>query len=197
VRLEATLHLAGYGVHLLLLALSLLYPVALVLTRHYPGLMNLMGLAVFFNVTALAPTVFFISAQRRLRRNWVKELPVILFMTIMGCGMMVNTLRAAFEVLFDRPSRFERTPKFGIEKRQDDWKVRQKYQIKVDPIIYVELALSVWNAGTAWLAIAAHNWGIAFYAAIFTVGLVFVASLSVIQTAGVMLRQLNPVHEGD
>jgi cellulose synthase/poly-beta-1,6-N-acetylglucosamine synthase-like glycosyltransferase len=197
VKLEATLHLAGYGVHLLLFALSLLYPVVVLLTRHYPGLMGLMGLAFLFNFTAIAPSVFFISAQRQLRRNWVKQLPTILFMTIMGCGMMVNTLRAALEVLFHRPSRFERTPKFGIEKRQDDWKNRQKYQIKVDPIIYVELALSLWNAGTAWLAFAAHNWGIAFYAVLFAAGLVFVASLSVVQTAGVMLRQLKPVHEGE
>lgn len=197
VKLEATLHLTGYGVHLLLFVLSLLYPVVLLLTRHYPGLMDLMGLAFLFNLTAIAPTAFFIMAQRQLRRDWAGQLPVILFMTVMGCGMMVNTLRAAFEVLFQRPSRFERTPKFGIETRQDDWKARQRYQIKVDPIIFFELAFSLWNAGTAWLAVAVHNWGIAFYAALFAAGLIYVASMSVFQAAGVKQRQLIPVHEGD
>jgi len=118
-------------------------------------------------------------------------------LTVMGCGMMVNTLQAGLKIFNPKPAPFERTPKFGIEKQQDDWKQRQKYHLKLDPIVFVELGLAVWNALTAWLAISMNNWGIAFYAAIFCAGLMFVAGLSIFQSAVIRQRQMAAVSTGD
>ncbi len=113
VKLEATLHLSGYGVHLLLFATSVLYLPVLILTRYEPAVVHWLGLAVLFNVTAFAPTVMFVAAQRQMGRNWLKMLPQILFMTVMGCGMMVNTLRAGLQVVLHSAAQFERTPAYN------------------------------------------------------------------------------------
>ncbi len=196
-KIESTLHLGGYGVHLLLFALSCLYPLVLLLTRLHPGFNNLMGLAFLFNLTAFAPTIFFIAAQKQLKRGWPAQLPAILFLTMVGCGMMANTVRAALQVVFRAPARFERTPKFGVDRQAGDWKRREKYQLSIDPIVIAEISLAAWNGWTASLAIRFHVWGIAFYALSFTIGLLFVAGLSIVQTLGVRHLSLKPASQGD
>jgi cellulose synthase/poly-beta-1,6-N-acetylglucosamine synthase-like glycosyltransferase len=187
-KLAATLHLTGYGVHLLLFALSLLYPLILLVSREYPMLISLFGITSIFNLTAFAPSILNIVAQRRLGRSWWRMLPAILFMSILGAGMMANTLRAAFGVLLNRSSAFERTPKFGISARGQDWKQR-KYQIGLDSLVFVELGLALVNLTTILLAISMGNYIIAAYAALFFTGLCFTSGTTLKQTVSVYRNQ--------
>ena len=69
-RSQATLHLTGYSIHLLLLALSLLYPLLLVLSVRYPVVLSLFGIMAIFNLTTLAPSLLFTIGQRQLGRRW-------------------------------------------------------------------------------------------------------------------------------
>ncbi len=179
-RLEALLHLSGYGVHLLLFALALLYPLVLLLSLHYPGLVNLFGIAVLLNFTALAPTIYFIVAQQALGRRWLLYLPVILFMTVLGAGMMVNTLRAALQIITRRKAIFERTPKYGITHVRRVWD-RQHYSLRLDGLVMGEILLGAFNLITTWLAFQLGNYLIAIYAGIFSLGLLFVSGLTLAQ----------------
>ena len=71
--------------------------------------------------------------------------PTILLLMVFGCGMMVNTGRAAWQTFVGEPAPFERTPKFGVRDRREDWH-RLRYQLGMDRIVYVELALAALNA---------------------------------------------------
>jgi cellulose synthase/poly-beta-1,6-N-acetylglucosamine synthase-like glycosyltransferase len=186
-KVAATFHLTGYGVHLLQFALCLLYPLVLVLTRHFPGLTGLWGIALLFNLTAFAPTIFFLSAQQQLGRNLLHLLPMILFLNVAGSGMMVNTAWAAGQIVLHHSAAFERTPKFGVENRKVDW-VRRRYQLRFDPIVLVEIGLALLNAVTVWLAVSSQNWGIALYAFIYSTGVFYIASLSIIQNLKIYYR---------
>ena len=188
VKLSATLHLTGYSVHLLLFALSLLYPAVLVLSERYPQLITLFGIAYAFNLTALAPTCFFIVGQQRLGRRWWRSLPKILFLTAVGSGLMINTLRAALQILTRRHNAFERTAKFGLEGQREGW-THKRYQLRLDAIAFWELAFACLNLGTILYAIRLGNWAIAFYAAIFGAGLLYVASLTLVQAWTVHRQQ--------
>ncbi len=188
VKLEATLHLTGYCVHLLLFSLSLLYPLVLLLSVRYPALISLFGIALVFNLTAFAPTIFFLAAQKQLRRNLWRLLPVVLFVSAAGAGMMVNTARAAWQALNGQKGAFERTPKFGVTHRGDDWRTR-RYQLRLDGIVFLELALAGLNAVTIGLAVSLGNWLIVVYAAVFFVGLLFTSGMTIAQTLAVRLRQ--------
>lgn len=183
-KVEATLHLTGYGVHLLLAALVLLYPFVLVLSQQYPGLVSLFGIALVFNVTTFAPTVFFVIAQHQLGRRWWRLLPAILFITVLGSGMMLNTLRAALQIAVKPSGVFERTPKFGIAQAKQSW-VGRRYQLRLDRIVFFEIGLALFNIGTAVLAIHAHNWAIAAYANLFGLGLLFTSGMTIAQTFAV------------
>jgi cellulose synthase/poly-beta-1,6-N-acetylglucosamine synthase-like glycosyltransferase len=183
-KLEATLHLTGYAVHLLLWALTLLYPLVLLLSVRYPSLITLFGIAFLFNATAFAPTTFFAVAQQQLGRRWWRQLPLILFITALGAGMMLNTLRAALQIFWGRHSVFERTPKFGIVHKSQDW-TRRRYQLSLDPIVFFELAFALLNLGTVGLAIYVNNWVIAGYAALFCLGLLFTSGFTIAQAIAV------------
>jgi cellulose synthase/poly-beta-1,6-N-acetylglucosamine synthase-like glycosyltransferase len=189
-KMEASLHLLGYGVHLLLCALVLLYPLVLVLSMRYPSLISLFGIAIFFNATAFAPTIFFLVAQQQLGNRWWQLLPVILFISALGAGMMLNTVRAAVEILSRRKGVFERTPKFGIVQKRQDW-TRNRYQQSLDPMVFFEIAFALLNVVTVVLAARTHNWAIAVYALLFCSGLLFTSGLTIVQFFAVNRRRIR------
>ncbi len=179
-KIESTLHLTGYGVHLLLFALALLYPVVVLISRVYPSLVGLFGLALLFNFTAFAPTTYFVLAQQALGRRWLYLLPAILFMTVLGAGMMLNTVRAAIQAGLGQRAAFERTPKYGIAQSKQAWDGR-RYHVRMDGLVIFELALAALNVWTIWLGWRTSNWLIAVYAFLFALGLFFTSGMTLTQ----------------
>lgn len=180
-KLESTLHLTGYGVHILLFALSLLYPFILVLSQRYPNLISLFGIAVLFNATAFAPTIFFTIAQRELSRRWWLRLPLIGLLSVFGVGMMINTIRAALQIAQGRTATFERTPKFGFLPA-NRIRGRPRYRIGFDSIVFFELLFCGLNVGTILYAWRVGNWTIAVYAGLFAAGLLFTSLTTIVQS---------------
>jgi hypothetical protein len=97
---------------------------------------------------------------------------------------MMNTVRAAWQIVRKRENIFERTAKFGIKQRQQDW-TEQRYQLRFDPIVYLELILGIYSLFTVWLAVSLESWGIVLYALMFGSGLIFVALVTISQTTAV------------
>jgi cellulose synthase/poly-beta-1,6-N-acetylglucosamine synthase-like glycosyltransferase len=178
LKVAATMHLTGYGIQLLLLSLSLVFPMLLALSGTHPASLALVGMLGVFNLTSLAPTFLFVMGQRQLGRRWIREIPTVLLLSPFGSGMMVNTGRAAWQALRGRPGAFERTPKFGVRDRSEDWR-RLRYQLGGDRIVVVEVALAALNLVTCLAAIERGLWAIGFYAGIFALGLVSAVAATV------------------
>ncbi len=183
-KFQATLHLTGYNVHLLLFALTVIYPLVAIFTSQYVQLSTLLGLAYIFALTSIAPTLFFVAGQQQLGRPWWRLLPRILAISVVGSGLMINTVRAAWQIVRKRENVFERTAKYGIEQRKQDW-TEQRYQLHFDPIVYAELLLGLYSLFAAWLAVGLGSWGIALYALLFGSGLILVAWVTIKQTTDV------------
>jgi cellulose synthase/poly-beta-1,6-N-acetylglucosamine synthase-like glycosyltransferase len=184
MKFEATLHLLGYGVHVLLCALVILHPIILLFSLRNPGLISLFGIAFFFNATTFAQIFYFLAAQKLLGQRWWQRLPSIIFLSAVGAGMMMNTVRASLEILGHRKGIFERTPKFGIVQKEQNW-TRHRYQLTLDPVVYFELAFALLNLATAVAAINTQNWTIAVYALLFFSGLAFTSGMTVAQSIAV------------
>ncbi|MHB8619889.1 MAG: glycosyltransferase family 2 protein, partial [Chloroflexota bacterium] len=180
-KLQGLLHLTGYGIHLLMFLLIFLYPAILRLSRESPHLSSFFRLAVLFNLTALAPMVYFVLAQYELdRRRWWLKIPIILLLTVRGSGMVANTMRSIVQVALRRETPFERTPKFGIRHRGEGW-TDKRYQIGADPIVPLELLLGTVTLVTAVHAARLRDWAIFGYAGLLTAGLLMVAGYSLTQ----------------
>lgn len=183
-KIAATFHLGGYGVHLLLFAYCLLQPLAIVYARDFPGLISLFSVAYLFSLTILAPSFLLFAGQYQLGRPWWRWLPVILVISAFGGGMMLNTLRAALEVSRGKPGEFRRTPKFGVEGKTKIW-MKKQYHLKLDPIVFWELAFSAFNFGTLILGISSGFWLASLYSGIFALGCAFTALYTISQTISI------------
>lgn len=187
-KLEATFHLTGYSIHLLMFALMLVYPAIAFYSQQFPSLIALYGIGAFFNLSALAPTMYFALAQKELGSDWWRKIPAILFIMALGAGMMPNTVRAAWEIVTGRGKRFERTPKFGVATNAEAW-VNKKYQLRLDVWVLFEGLVALWNVFTFIYAVQIQQWVIAFYAGLFVVGAFFVSGLSIAQNLQVRRYQ--------
>jgi hypothetical protein len=117
---------------------------------------------------------------------------------------MVNTARAAVHAVKHEPAAFERTPKFGVRERRQDWS-GLRYQLGLDRILYVELALALLNVVSCVLAVQHHYWTIAVYSGIFAAGLAGISLASARQAlraarirrrAGAVTVRVEPVLGG-
>lgn len=183
-KLAATIHLTGYGIHILMFLLALLFPALVILPERFPAIHGLFVVALVFNLTTFAPLLLTLVAQRQLGRRWQSVLPAALLLTALGAGMILNTVRGALQILLRRNDIFERTPKFGIADKRDAWTGR-RYQLRLDSIVFFEVAFALYNLVTAIFAASQNNWGIAAYALVFCAGLLFTAGLTLAQTLAV------------
>jgi len=191
-KVSATLHLTGYVIHLLLLALSLLYPVLVLVSRSHPDLFSVFGVLGIFNLTTLAPTLLFTVGQRQVGRRWFRQIPSVLLLSVFGSGLMANTGRAAWHAWRGAPAAFERTPKFGVRERNEHW-VHLRYQVAMDRIVVVEIALAALNLASCVLALRQHFWAIGLYTAIFATGLGGAAAASIHQRARADVMRPEPL----
>ena len=182
------IHLTGYGIHLLMLIMVLLYPAVLAITQAYPGLVSLFGLGYVFNLSALAPIILFATGQQQIGRSWQRLMPRLIFVMVAGVGLMVNTARAALQILLRRSDSFERTAKFGIQKRRQIW-TNKRYQLGLDPIIFWELGLVFYTSWTIYLAWQLDNWAIVIYGSLMSAGLLFVVGMTITHTLAVRWQQ--------
>lgn len=179
-KLEATFHLTGYSIHLFMFLLLLVYPVVILYSQQFPGLLTLYGVGALLSLSGLAPTMYFTLAQKELGKGWLRKIPAILFIMALGAGMMTNTVRAAWEIVTRRGTSFERTPKFGVANNSEAW-VNKKYQLRLDFWILFEFIVAGWSLFAMLYAWRTANWITAFYIGIFFVGAVFVSGLSIAQ----------------
>jgi uncharacterized protein len=181
VRAQATFHLTAYMIQLFLLALLLLlYPFVVIAGQRFEGVSTVFGIGYLLAWTSIAPTVFFVTGSIRNRRRVVRDLPYILMITAFGAGLVVNTARAALQIATRPNPSFERTAKFGLVQadREQSWATK-RYQLAPDRIVLVEIALAVYAAMSAVLALVNGNYGIFVYASVFFVGLSGVASATI------------------
>ena len=181
-KVQTTLRLTGYAIHLLMLALCVLYPLLVLVATRYPALLSLFGFMAVFNFAGVAPSIMFGVGQQQLaRRGWKGLLPLIPLLSFLGAGMMLTTARAFWQSLSNRKQAFDRTPKFGLGDQRREW-MRMRYQLPLDKIILAEYALAAFNLVTSFAAFGHEAWAVSLYTAVFGIGLASTATFAVLQS---------------
>jgi hypothetical protein len=96
-----------------------------------------------FLTASLSVGVFYICAQRELHpRTWMKEILYLPALLALGVGLSINNARAVLEAMLNRKSDFERTPKYGIERKRQPWRTCKYMPMKsILPIIEMGFAI--------------------------------------------------------
>ncbi len=92
-----------------------------------------------------------VLAELRLHRDWGRRLLVLPFLLMFGMGMTVNNTLAALRAFSRKPLVFQRTPKYGLGQRHDDW-IKGDYTLPIDPTTWIELAMALYIGAGSVLA---------------------------------------------
>jgi cellulose synthase/poly-beta-1,6-N-acetylglucosamine synthase-like glycosyltransferase len=141
---QAILHMTHYMVHPLMLGTILLsYPVILI-QKYESSVWLLIGAFILFLMATLGPSILYVASQKCLYPDWRSRIRWISLMTLIGTGVSLNNARAVLEGLFFSGGKFVRTPKFGTFRRSDLRARIKGYELKMDLLPYLELALGAY-----------------------------------------------------
>ncbi|HEX5132562.1 MAG TPA: glycosyltransferase [Candidatus Krumholzibacteria bacterium] len=181
VKLEATFHLSANLSYLLLVALSVLMPFAVVARAHALERGPFVLEAAVFGMTTASIFIFYLVALRELHADWRIRLRDIVPILAIGVGMCINNAWAVMEALLGHKTPFMRTAKYHIESLADRWKGKL-YRSARKPSFYVEFLFLVYMIG-GFLAVAGlREWAALPYMGLFVAGFAYVFGLSVVHT---------------
>jgi cellulose synthase/poly-beta-1,6-N-acetylglucosamine synthase-like glycosyltransferase len=180
VKTEAFFHLTANFNYLLMIVLSaLMFPAMVV--RYEMGWTEMLLIDIpLFAAATLSVFNFYLMSQREVYPDWrarIKYLPVVM---AVGIGLSVNNAKAVLEALFGEPGEFTRTPKYGIERRQDDWQHKRYHQsMPIQP--FVELAFGLYFTVTVFYALAYGIYGTLPFLVLFQFGFLYMGLMSIVQ----------------
>jgi cellulose synthase/poly-beta-1,6-N-acetylglucosamine synthase-like glycosyltransferase len=180
VKVEAFFHLTANFNYLLMIALSaLMFPAMVV--RYEMGWTEMLLIDIpLFAAATMSVFNFYMISQREAYPDWksrVKYLPVVM---AIGIGLAVNNTKAVFEALFGQPGEFTRTPKYGIERRQDDW-THKKYHQSMPVQALVEVAFGLYFTATVFYALSHGIYGTLPFLMLFQFGFLYMGLMSILQ----------------
>jgi len=159
---------------LMLLTLLLALPIG-----YWSG--SLLRILPWFTLAAVGPPLLYSVARTPDTPRLRDRLRVLPLLTLLGFGISLNNSVAAFEALTGRGGAFRRTPKFNLLDRHGSW-AGSVYALPRNPIVWGELALAGYALLSMVLLWPAHGWVIVPWIAVYAVGYLFVAGLSLAQS---------------
>ena len=183
-RLEALVHLGNNFAYLLMAALAIMLPAAVVLRDQLgwrvPGGQALLS---HLDVTMLiagtfAMVVFYGVAAARCRAGW--RVLDLLYALCLGCGMSLGNAREVVRGLRSQRSEFVRTPKQGAQRGRRAM-ATYRSPVKID-LVALELLLTAYYAAGVVYALYFHLWGALPFLVLYLVGFGSVGIATVVET---------------
>jgi cellulose synthase/poly-beta-1,6-N-acetylglucosamine synthase-like glycosyltransferase len=184
VKLEMFFRLTG-NISYPLMIVSSFMQFPLLVVRYNQGMHQLMLLDVpllFFSTVSVVlfygTAVWYID-KKLGRRLW--HLPLVMGL---GIGLAFSNARAVLEALVGIKSDFVRTPKYRVEKTDDEsWK-RKKYKRKRGWLPLLELGFAFYFVLAIAYAVRMRMWGPIAFLLLFCFGYGYMGMMSLLQTAG-------------
>ncbi len=178
VKSEAFFHLAANFAYLLMVPLSVsILPVVLMRRDMNWGQMFIYDVPLFLMATA-SVTAFYIVSQKELYSNWTQTFKYLPLLMGLGIGLSINNSFAVMEALMNKESEFVRTPKFGIEKKNDTWASKKYKGSKNLLITMVELALGIYFTLAVVTCVSEGIWLTLPFLMLFQYGYLYISFLS-------------------
>lgn len=177
IRLLALLHLTGYGVHPLMLAILILtLPVGLLA----PHAFKLFPLSI---IAGFGPPLVYLAAKASHAPALLERIKLLPLLTITGFGLCLNTSLAVMEGLFGKGGVFIRTPKLDLHNAHKRHKpIDKTYLAPVNPLIWLEFVLGIYALVTGIVLAPIIGWGIVPWMIVYMLGFFYIGGLSLVQS---------------
>ncbi len=189
-KVEALFHMTNNFAYLLMVVLSLLMPFSIYF-RYQLGWIHsfYIDLPLFLSAT-FSVTFFYTCAQREAYADWKKRIKYIPFNLALGIGISVNNAKAVVEALFNYNNVFNRTPKYAIEKKSDEWK-NKMYIHQFNWITFVELFLGAYFSFALSYVIEQRVYVSIPFIILFQIGYFYIALMGLFQARSVLALAPN------
>jgi len=128
---------------------------------------------------SLSAAAFYTCALREAApQSWRRELIYMPVLLSLGIGMSISNAKAVLEALFNHQTEFTRTPKYGIEKKNQNWNLARYSPLKT-LLPLVEFGFAAYFAYFFIVSALAGQWFSLPFLALFLVGFAYVAYSSV------------------
>jgi hypothetical protein len=178
VRFLALMHLTGYFVHPLMVALLLLtLPVGLLV----PEVFKMFPLSV---LAGFGPPLLYAVASAPRVPPLLERLKLLPLLTIMGFGISLSTSIAVLEGLMGKGGSFIRTPKLNLNNSHKHMRVIDRsYREPISPLVWGEVALGLYALLTIVVLGLRNGWGIAPWMMVYVLGYFYIAGLNLMQNS--------------
>jgi cellulose synthase/poly-beta-1,6-N-acetylglucosamine synthase-like glycosyltransferase len=181
LKIEGSAHFTSYFVCLLLVIFCLLIGPTIAPVSTHSWLRMLMLDVPVLLLTSIPFMVYYVFSQRQLYpTTWWRSIGLLPCMIAMGTGVSLNNARAVLEALLGLESGFIRTPKYGIEKRGQNWRKRRYSPLK-SMLIIAEVLFALYFAGLMIHAVHTGALGSLVFLGLFFLGFLYVAVCSISQ----------------
>lgn len=178
IKVEAFFHLAANMAYLLMVPLSVsILPVVIFRRDLNWNQMVIYDVPLFLMATA-SVSAFYIVSQKELYSDWTRTFKYLPLLMGLGIGLSVNNSFAVLEALRNKESEFVRTPKFGIEKKNDSWGAKKYKGNKNLLIPLVELILGFYFTVAVVICISEGIWLTLPFLLLFQYGYLYISFLS-------------------
>lgn len=197
-KIEATIHLTSNFTYLLLAFLCvLLHPSAGVNVGGGGWTRALLIDLPIFIAASFSVGVFHFCAQRYLHpKGWIKELLFLPGLLALGIGLSISNAKAVLEAVFNHQTPFNRTPKYGIERKAQDWRHAVYTPLK-SMLPFFELGFALYFTHFVVYEAVAGNWlGVPFLL-LFQLGFGYVGICSIMQNLNLRWGGAPPVPDSN
>jgi cellulose synthase/poly-beta-1,6-N-acetylglucosamine synthase-like glycosyltransferase len=175
-RLSSLLHLSAYLVQpLMIIMLFLTLPVGLLAPRFF----------TYFSISFFAtfgPPMLYVLAGAPDTPSLVKRLKILPVITIIGFGLSLNSAIAIFEMLIGKRGTFVRTPKLNLTNKAGSMgQIDRSYLQPISPIVWGEIALSLYALLTIALLLPHLGWYIVPWLGMYWLGYFSIAAFNLYQ----------------
>ena len=179
-KVQAFVQLTRHIVYPLMLIQFLALPILLA------GQVNLyvvsfLPIITFATYLAMGPGAYILIIQNMYGKSWKSKAKLLPALLVYNAGMSVNNTVAVFDAIFGRKNEFLRTPKYGIIKKEDDWKGKA-YNLPFTQTTLLEIFFGVYGILAIFISIFSNNPVFVPIIAIQTIGFFFIAYMSLSHT---------------
>ena len=179
---QAFIQLTRHIINPLFLAQFLIFPMLLAMDYELYTVSWAPLISIFMYVI-MGPGGYLIIINKTWgAEKWREKAQQFFFLMFYSTGLSVNNTVAVFDAVFGRKNEFLRTPKFGIVNNNDNWK-NKEYVLPFTKTTLLEIFFAIYGCMAVFISILTGNSLYAPMIAIPTIGLIYVAFLSIVHSS--------------
>lgn len=171
-KIQATVHMTYYMIHLFMF-LALIVTVPLLMLRTFSLTSFFAPYALLFGLCAVSSSTMYYTAIKYQNLSFRKKIPYLGLLSLIGYGLSAQCSISVIKGIISYGGFFERTPKYNIHHKRDEWSDKLYKPLKRLPIL--ESVLAAYALMGILFACLTGLWPIIFYLLVYFGGYVLVA----------------------